>query len=165
MKKIALLILLVILASCSKNTAKSENDYYLIIHKISPLENEFIEKSGNEIYYIRQALIDNKTVDIEKSLAELNKVEDNIIKKLHELDKEIKSDLGKSYLHTKIEYIEKINSFTQDMLISFKNKNQITYEAFFNELETAVTASGKEIDDLTKIQDSILKEISKKVEK
>lgn len=165
MKKIALLILLVILASCSKNTAKSENDYYLIIHKISPLENEFIEKSGNEIYNIRQALIDNKTVDIEKSLAELNKVEDNIIKKLHELDKEIKSDLGKSYLHTKIEYIEKINSFTQDMLISFKNKNQITYEAFFNELETAVAASGKEIDDLTKIQDSILKEISKKVEK
>lgn len=165
MKKIALLILLVILASCSKNTAKSENDYYLIIHKISPLDNEFIEKSGNEIYNIRQALIDNKTVDIEKSLAELNKVEDNIIKKLHELDKEIKSDLGKSYLHTKIEYIEKINSFTQDMLISFKNRNQITYEAFFNELETAVAASGKEIDDLTKIQDSILKEISKKVEK
>lgn len=165
MKKIALLILLVILASCSKNTAKSENDYYLIIHKISPLDNEFIEKSGNEIYNIRQALIDNKTVDIEKSLAELNKVEDNIIKKLHELDKEIKSDLGKSYLHTKIEYIEKINSFTQDMLISFKNRNQITYEAFFNELETAVAASGKEIDDLTTIQDSILKEISKKVEK
>lgn len=165
MKKIALLLLLVILASCSKNTAKSENDYYLIIHKISPLDNEFIEKSGNEIYNIRQALIDNKTVDIEKSLAELNKVEDNIIKKLHELDKEIKSDLGKSYLHTKIEYIEKINSFTQDMLISFKNRNQITYEAFFNELETAVAASGKEIDDLTKIQDSILKEISKKVEK
>ena len=165
MKKIALLILLVILASCSKNTAKSENDYYLIIHKISPLDNEFIEKSGNEIYNIRQALIDNKTVDIEKSLAELNKVEDNIIKKLHELDTEIKSDLGKSYLHTKIEYIEKINSFTQDMLISFKNRNQITYEAFFNELETAVAASGKEIDDLTKIQDSILKEISKKVEK
>ncbi len=165
MKKIALLLLLVILASCSKNTAKSENDYYLIIHKISPLDNEFIEKSGNEIYNIRQALIDNKTVDIEKSLAELNKVEDNIIKKLHELDKEIKSDLGKSYLHTKIEYIEKINSFTQDMLISFKNRNQITYEAFFNELETAVAASGKEIDDLTKIQDRILKEISKKVEK
>lgn len=165
MKKIALLLLLVILASCSKNTAKSENDYYLIIYKISPLDNEFIEKSGNEIYNIRQALIDNKTVDIEKSLAELNKVEDNIIKKLHELDKEIKSDLGKSYLHTKIEYIEKINSFTQDMLISFKNRNQITYEAFFNELETAVAASGKEIDDLTKIQDSILKEISKKVEK
>ena len=40
--------------------------------------NEFIEKSGNEIYNIRQALIDNKTVDIEKSLAELNKVEDEM---------------------------------------------------------------------------------------
>ena len=71
MKKIMLLLLIILAAACSKKLNAIEQDYYIIIHEIVPLQNEFAKKSSEPLYRIKEAIENGKEYDIDKAISDI----------------------------------------------------------------------------------------------
>lgn len=165
MKKILILLLILLTAACSKKLNTIEQDYYIIIHDIVPLHTEFANKSSEPVYKLKDALEQGTSFDIDKTIGDIEKVQNETKKTIIEKSKQIKSDIGKKYINTKIEYVDSICNVSKDMLNNFKNIQDKSMKSFIEVLANDVVASGEKIDSILKEEERLLEEIKNMVEK
>lgn len=168
MKKISFLLLITVLlitAACSKKLNTIEQDYYIIIHEIVPLQEDFANKSSEPLYRIKNALEKEAEYDIDKAISDIEKVKTDTKNTITEKAKNIKSDIGKKYISIKIEYIDSVCSFSKNMLTNFKNMQDKSMKAFIEILANEVAVSGEKIDNLLKEEEKLLEELKNMVEK
>ncbi len=166
MKKILLLLLITLLtAACSKKLNTIEQDYYTIIHDIIPLQEDFAQKSSEPAYKLRDALEQGAEFDIDKTISDIEKVQNETKKNITDKSKKIKSDIGRKYIDVKIEYIDTVCNLSKDMLNNFKKLQDKSMKSFVEILANSVAASGEKIDSLLKEEEKLLEEIKNMVEK
>lgn len=166
MKKILLLLLITLLtAACSKKLNTIEQDYYTIIHDIIPLQEDFAQKSSEPTYKLRDALEQGAEFDIDKTISDIEKVQNETKKNITDKSKKIKSDIGRKYIDVKIEYIDTVCNLSKDMLNNFKKLQDKSMKSFVEILANSVAASGEKIDSLLKEEEKLLEEIKNMVEK
>lgn len=166
MKKILLLLLITLLtAACSKKLNTIEQDYYTIIHDIIPLQEDFAQKSSEPAYKLRDALEQGEEFDIDKTISNIEKVQNETKKNITDKSKKIKSDIGRKYIDVKIEYIDTVCNLSKDMLNNFKKLQDKSMKSFVEILANSVAASGEKIDSLLKEEEKLLEEIKNMVEK
>lgn len=166
MKKILLLLLITLItAACSKKLNTIEQDYYTIIHDIIPLQEDFAQKSSEPAYKLRDALEQGAEFDIDKTISDIEKVQNETKKNITDKSKKIKSDIGRKYIDVKIEYIDTVCNLSKDMLNNFKKLQDKSMKSFVEILANSVAASGEKIDSLLKEEEKLVEEIKNMVEK
>ena len=166
MKKVLFLFLILLLAAaCSKKLNTIEQDYYIIIHDIVPLQEHFANKSSEPVYKLKDALEQGAEFDVDKAINDIEKVQADTKNTVTEKTKNIKSDIGKKYISIKMEYIDSVCNFSKGMLTNFKNLQDKSMKTFIEILANDVAVSGEKIDNLLKEEARVLDEIKNMIEK
>lgn len=157
-------MIIILLTACNKQLNTLEQDYYIIIHDIIPLHKQFEDKSSEPLYQLKNNIEKGADLDIDKTISDIEKVQNDTIKLILEKSKNIKSDTAKKYINIKVEYIDNVCNFSKDMLIEFKNIQDKSMQSFINILQSHVIKSSDKINSLLKEEEKLIEEIKNMVE-
>lgn len=164
MKKIILAVLILSVSfGCSKNKMDNyEEDYYKIVHDIDKVYNDFAEKSSNMFLNIHNNLKDNVTVNLDKTLKDLEEEKQKAVDKLQKYAKELKTDMGKELCNVKIKTMEIITESSEKALKEYKNKEQSILN-FKNSIEENIKEYSNKIRELQQKESDLYDKFEKQL--
>lgn len=164
MKKLIILVMLLSLAAgCSKsNTSGYEEDYYKVVHDINKVYDEFAEKSSAMFKDIHKKVSDNVSVNIEKTLKDLDNEKQKALEKLEKYAKELKTDMGKELCSIKSKTVEVITESSQKALKEYKEKEQ-SLDNLKNSIEDNIKKYSNKIKELQDKEIDLYNKFEKKL--